>query len=451
MPGARAIASTNWSRSSRTSGSGLAARRSTMPPGFQSSRDRLAAKSTRGLQSYARGSIVTLAALIFVGAVAASASAGPRTGPNGLPKPAQDGLIAYSYCGDIYIGDPATGDTKPIVTSPAYDAEPIFAPGGRRIAFIRGNPQTANAKLVAVRADGSDERLILPRGRKHQGFGSWGWTPNGASLVVELDRAPFTYPSSDGELSLFDSFGSGKERILTPPLPPHIGAHYWGHNQVAPMFRPPSGDRILVGDWNEVRMFDRRLRTATSLNRALKAYEPYHPNYLTWSPDGTHILFDLGLYTKTPSLTQFPTPRKGGGQFVMSGRGDELHRIGDERTNGFWQWSPDGSRIAFERVNGRTDRAVLVILDLKSGKERPLHSTSTRGKDAGARFPTTTYNNVLHHWFYESWIWAPDGRSLLVLENHRTRPWIVDVESDTVTKLPWLADSMPSWQRVTRG
>jgi hypothetical protein len=48
-------------------------------------------------------------------------------------------------------------------------------------------------------------------------------------------------------------------------------------------------------------------------------------------------------------------------------------------------------------------------------------------------------------------MWAPDGRSLLVLENHRTQPWVVDVERDTITKLPWLADSMPSWQRVPRG
>ena len=39
----------------------------------------------------------------------------------------------------------------------------------------------------------------------------------------------------------------------------------------------------------------------------------------------------------------------------------------------------------------------------------------------------------------------------ILTENHRTRPWVVDIESDTVTKLPWLADSMPSWQRVTRG
>ena len=115
------------------------------------------------------------------------------------------------------------------------------------------------------------------------------------------------------------------------------------------------------------------------------------------------------------------------------------------------QWSPDGSRIAFERARAKTDRGVIVIADLETGKERSLESTSARGKEAGARFSTVTYNNVVHHWYYEGWMWAPDGRSLLVLENHRTRPWVVDIETDTVTELPWLADSMPSWQRVTSG
>ena len=201
------------------------------------------------------------------------------------------------------------------------------------------------------------------------------------------------------------------------------------------------GDRILSGDRNELSVFDRDLRGATRLgSEALKRYEPYEPYWLTWSPDGTRIAFGLlrfrGLGTE---------PR---GWFVMSAEGDELRRIGD---HSFGLWSPAGSRIAFERVRAKSDRGVIVIVDLDTGKERELESTAAAGKEAGARFSTVTYNNVVHHWYYEGWMWSPDGRSLLVLENHRTRPWVVDIETDTVTELPWLADSMPSWQRVTSG
>ena len=102
-----------------------------------------------------------------------------------------------------------------------------------------------------------------------------------------------------------------------------------------------------------------------------------------------------------------------------------------------------------EFARRQTER-VIAIRDIRSSKERLLESTSAAGKDAGARFPTLTYNNVVHHWYYEGWMWSPDGRSLLVLENHRTRPWVVDIKTDTVTELPWLADSMPSWQPVRR-
>ena len=386
--------------------------------------------------------VVAIVALLLVGVVVAAgliSREAPQPRPAALLEPAGNGLIAYSYAGDIYVGDPASGETAAIVTNPRYEVNPVFSPDGERIAFIRGDPQTEKSTVVVVRNDGSDERVILPKGREHRGFGLLAWTPDGASLVVQLDTPPFATPVSDGELSLFDSSGSGEEQLITPPLATTVGGHYFNASiHVAPMFRPPVGDRILSGDRNELSVFDRDLTRATRLGSdALKRYKPYEPYWLTWSPDGTRIAFGLlrfrGLGTE---------PR---GWFVMSAEGDELRRIGDHSS---LQWSPAGSRIAFERVRAKSDRAVIVIVDLDTGKERELESTAAAGKEAGARFPTVTYNNVVHHWYYEGWMWAPDGRSLLVLEDHRTRPWIVDIETDTVTELPWFADSMPSWQRV---
>ena len=86
----------------------------------------------------------------------------------------------------------------------------------------------------------------------------------------------------------------------------------------------------------------------------------------------------------------------------MSAEGDEVRRI-----DTLGQWSPAGSRIAFERARAKSDRGVIVIVDLDTGKERELESTAAAGKEAGARFSTVTYNNVVHHWYYEGWMWAP--------------------------------------------
>jgi dipeptidyl aminopeptidase/acylaminoacyl peptidase len=328
-------------------------------------------KSGIGLVSGA--AIVLLVALI--GSLAtdeSQASAHPK------PKPARNGLIAYSYAGDIYLGNPVTGKTVQITTNPRYEVNPVFSPRGKRIAFIRGNPQTGQSTIVVVRADGSDERVLLPRGRKHRGFGGIAWTPDGEWVLVQLDTPPFTYSHDDGELSLVDASGTGEERLLTPPLPLSIGGHYFNTSiPVAPMFRPPYGDRILSADENGLRIFNAELSRATRLGGdVLKRYKPYTLNWLTWSPDGTRIALYLALLPTT-------VPRDADGVFVMSAKGDKLRRVA--RDGSFLQWSPDGSLLAYERARSKVDRGVIVLADIKTGKKRSLESTLAPGKEAGAR------------------------------------------------------------------
>ena len=119
--------------------------------------------------------LVVLAAVVLVLVVAVTAAVitddAPTPRPQSLAGAAANGLIAYSYAGDIYVGDPATGETTAIVTNPTYEVNPVFSPDGERIAFIRGDPQTGDSTIVVVRADGSDERVLLPKGREHRGFG----------------------------------------------------------------------------------------------------------------------------------------------------------------------------------------------------------------------------------------------------------------------------------------
>jgi dipeptidyl aminopeptidase/acylaminoacyl peptidase len=363
------------------------------------------------------------------------------------PKPARNGLIAYSYTGDIYVGNPVTGKTTQITTDPRYEVNPVFSPNGKRIAFLRGNPQTKDSTIVVVRVDGSDERVLLPKGREHHGFAGLAWTPDGEWVLAQVDTPPFS-GYGDGELSLFDPSGSGEERLLTPPLTSWVGTLMLNTSvHVAPMFRPPKGDRIVdVNKNGGLRVFDAGLKRSTPIGRdALKRFEQLVPFGPAWSPDGRRIGFQT-----------FGSDEDG--VFVMSAEGHKLRRLTRGQNSLHWQWSSDGSRIAFERgpplvsTNRKpTDRGVITIVGLDSGKKRTLESTSVARKDAGARFPTVTYNNQGFQAYYEGWQWSPDGRSLLVLENHRTRPWVVDVERDTITKLPWLADSMPSWQRLPRG
>jgi Tol biopolymer transport system component len=366
--------------------------------------------------------------------------------------PAGNGLITYSSEGDIYVGDPATGQTTAIVTGAAVDSSPKFSPDGTRIAFVRGDQWGEDARIFVVRADGSDLRVVMPAGFSKRGT-DFTWTPSGASLLVNHDSEPLTTPYFDGELSLFDASGAAKPRLLTPPLPRGVGGPYFSHtDQVAPMFRPTNGDLIVSGTrglylWDA----DRDDRTPLAV-AGLEGYRHHYfqPWALWWSPDGSMIAFELGWGAREPFEIGF---------FVMQADGTDVRPLED--IGGPLAWSPDSTKIAYQRGCPDPDvqGAVVVILDVASSAERVLEATAVETKYEGdvSRLPPETTGRCYGGWIqgpagrawdYEGWSWSPDGRSIVMLERNGTRPIVVDVESGQATELPWKADSAPSWQRI---
>ena len=343
-----------------------------------------------------------------------------------------NGLIAYSHDGDIYVGDPSARTSAAIVSGPESDINPKFSPDGGRIAFVRGVPFEGPASLIVVKSDGSDEHVVVPEGFSGHGLdiGPFAWTPDGSSIVAQIDFPPITYPHGDGEIGLFDPAGVREPVLLTPPLHQAIGAIYFNPSaQVAPMFRPPDGDLILSAGILE--MFNSDLTPVSqSLAEALAGYEAYgFAGNPTWSPDGANFVVEFA-----------------DDMVVMDAEGGDPHNLGpgSEPT-----WSPDSSSVASadfgrgERL--QVDEVRIAVHDLASGTKRILESTVTQVK-RGAAVQTIT-NNTMHTWYHEGWSWSPDGRSLLLLKDHRTRPVVVDGATDTATELPWETDSFPSWQR----
>jgi hypothetical protein len=99
----------------------------------------------------------------------------------------------------------------------------------------------------------------------------------------------------------------------------------------------------------------------------------------------------------------------------------------------------------------RFRRSIKLILDIETGAERVLETTFAVEKDmanlATDAFRTSSVRTY-HRYAYEGWSWSPDGRSILVLERHGTRPFFVDIETGQVTELPWEVDGAASWQPV---
>ncbi len=372
---------------------------------------------------------------------APSASVEPAQALPPLIGPAGNGLIAYIWRGDLYVGDPDTGETTAIVTGPVGRlARPQFSPDGTKIAFMRTDlSRSIRPEIVVVRADGSDERVVVPRGAA--GEGHFAWTPDSASLVVAngLEVRPSSAPTPpyDQALSLVDASGLAEPRLLTPPLPRWPGRQWMGPTTaLAQMFRPPAGDRIVAGDWEALDVFDAELIGVTSLGRAaIKGREPAWVRWPGWSPDGTMIVFGL-------DKGEFGWPDAQIGSFVMNADGTDVRELGHAMTSfgagsGFLfggAWSPDSAVIAYGRETSSAEPdGAIALVDVASGAERVLWATRANPDLPGPG---------------AYWSWSPDGRSIVFLAHEGERPIIVDVATGEATEVPWESDSAPSWQRV---
>ena len=409
------------------------------------------------------------AALLVIGLAAGAAWVGSQQRLPAIDAPARNGLIAYEIGGDIFVGNPVTGDTSAIVAGPEEDTLPIFSPDGTRIAFVRGDQWTNEATIVVARTDGSDEHVAMPAGYSQRGL-LFAWTPDSASIVVNHDSLPFTTPYYDGELSLLNASGVGEPRLLTPPLPIGPGGGYLDmHAPLAPMFRPPNGDLILSaandptvadpaccpGTLEHLVVWDADLESNARLDpEGLEGDYSFAPWAVSWSPDGSRIAFVVGEHDGTGAYL-------GEGAFVMNADGTGVRPLPSGGT-----WSPDTSRIAFQRCSTNPERpgAVIVVVDVATGAERVLEATSVETKSEGSvpRRPIpipapsdTDYcgwgsSETWRVWDYEGWSWTPDGHAITFLERAGFRPRVVDVETGEISELPWEADSAPSWQGVAQ-
>jgi Tol biopolymer transport system component len=123
--------------------------------------------------------LAILALAIVVGAVLYAGS----QRQDELPPPfglARNGtLLIGTADGDIATFDPATGDTRSLISGPGREAGPLFSPDGQRFVFVRteGGKET----LFVSNADGSNVREVGPVGA---GDAWWEWAPTSDRLVV---------------------------------------------------------------------------------------------------------------------------------------------------------------------------------------------------------------------------------------------------------------------------
>lgn len=365
--------------------------------------------------------VLALIALLL--AVALAAYVGTQRRVPAPFGPAANGLIPYASNGDLYLGDPITGETRSLVTSPETESGAVTSPDGTQIAFARDVAGTTMTDVYVVGVGGSSPRKITTAPIDQLGWGEW--TPDGRQLALIHDvdmpgRCPTTV-CPGGQLDLVDADGSGRiDTILTEP-----GLDYV-------QFRPPDGKELLYrakvdSKWGLFAVGIDGANVRTIVPPTVPPEMDATFASASYSADGSRIFFNQ--YTEDAS---FGAP--GCCQlFVVNADGSDLHKF-IPNTGDTWDGeaavSPDGTRIAFWHTppNLPTHRISVMRAD---GIGQPI--------ETGPGIAGTAH-----------WIWAPDSSKILMFQDDvdTGKAYLLDPAGGDWKTVPWTSSGDLDWQRL---
>ena len=345
---------------------------------------------------------VSLVALIIV-----AGSQRPLPTPFG---PARNGLIPFVQGGDLYVGDPVTGQARLVVGGPETDSVPGYSPDGTLLAFVRNG-----RAIFTVRPDGTDVRRITAEPLTNLRWATW--APDSRHLLV-IDSV-----ADSNVLTSIDVTGRDK--------PVRLAADYQPDSVV---FRPPDAKEILFRDISDGK-FGLYVMNADGTNvRQLLApadLGDLHLGSVSYSVDGTRIIYQRAFTEAEAAASPFPD-NQCCKLWVMNADGTGAHEFTSSTTpswDGLVNTSPDGRWVALWHV---TEQAHVGVM--RADGTGPITDISP-ALDGNAGFG-----------------WAPDSTKVLMApadDVGGTISYLLDPAGGPWTTIPWRvpADSV-DWQRL---
>ena len=355
--------------------------------------------------------LIAIGLLILALVAAALLAVGATQRRPALPfGPARNGGIAYSTDGDIYVGDPVSGESKLIVGGPRWESGPGFSPDGTRFAFLRRADSPSRVNLVVARADGSDPRVLTDAPLNAE---TWiNWTPDSRHLAAIIGT------ESGNQIRLLDADGLQPPRVIDPKMAVD-----------ALVFRPPDGDEIafrslVEGKWGIFAMNADGTNVHALQQPSVPEDMGLHAQVMAYTPDGKRLFYQS--YAKGLS----DDGSDGCCQlWVMNADGSDAHRFrGDV---GAWAGiptvSPDGKWVAF--WGGVTNGRPVVHVAAADGTG-PIIETGPPNPGVAP------------------WAWSPDSSKILLTPAQESgQAFLLDPAGGDYTTVPWGSAEL-DWQRL---
>jgi Tol biopolymer transport system component len=327
--------------------------------------------------------------------------------------PAANGLVVYAHGGDdIYVGDPATGQGRPITSGPEVDHSPFFSRDGSKLMFQRSADSGSSGAqhLMIANVDGSGVTRVTDEPLVEIGGGDWSGDGRSLMILSSIGGQP--------TMTMFD-LEKGTSRVLDV-----------GMAVESVQFRPPDGRELLfVGiapDGPHIYVMGADGSNRRSIVASSDGFQGP-----TWSPDGSRIAYSQAVRATGKAFTHI-VGVEGSGDVVL-----------DQPTGAIYQllpvWSPDGTSLLVGR--GYWDRPEIAPPGTTPEPDRyRLAVISADGSVPDREFQPSGFS------FGSGWDWSPDGTKVVTHPTDNTGYTVVDIATgDEQHFVGWFEGQ---WQRV---